>query len=159
MPRLTLTLRPTLGPRRLTLALGAVAQLAAGGCTGPRPVRPGAEPPRATVRVRFAAPRSVAAVAAPGDTLWGLGVAELRGVLVAVRGDTLVLRVRPLPPPADRTPDTHARLVHVVRQPGDRVERRSFAPGRTALLLLGGAAATGVAFVLYGLHVMGHPNY
>jgi hypothetical protein len=46
-----------------------------------------------------------------------------------------------------------------VRQPGDRVERRSFAPGRTALLLLGGAAAAGVAFVLYGLHVMGHPNY
>ena len=134
----TLALSKVLGPRRLTLPLGAAAQLAAGACTGyGGAVRPGYDPAPADVRVRFAAPRAVTAVSPDGERLAVPGLTELRGLVTDARGDTLVLRVQSLTPEIDRAAERRGWVVRVVRQPGDRVEVRQFDPGRSAVLVGG----------------------
>jgi len=119
------TTRVPLSPRarcRLTTALCAAAQLVGVGCISYRAAPQGASPAVwAAVRVRFAAPRALAAISSRGDTLEVSGVRALSGHVVAARGDTLVLRVAEMDPWAA---PVHGWRTTVVRTAVDQVSVR-----------------------------------
>jgi hypothetical protein len=113
---------PPLARRRLTTALCAAAHLVGVGCVSYRAAPQGAPPAAQTlVRVRFAAPRALAAISARGDTLDVSGVRALSGHVVAARGDTLVLRVAGMDPWAA---PVHGWRTTVVRTAVDQVSVR-----------------------------------
>jgi hypothetical protein len=159
--RPTPTRRPALAPalarRRVAVALCA-AQLVSGACTTLQPVSPGAAPAGAGVRVRFAAPRVVAAATPDGDTLDGdtlvdSAATEVDGVLVEARGDTLVLRGRALTPALSRMAresGQEERRVRIVPQAGDAIEVHRASAARTAGLILG------VPLAAFGLLALGY---
>jgi hypothetical protein len=156
MPHAALSPLPPLARRRLTATLGAVARLAAAGCSSYRAASPTAPPEvRAAVRVRFAAPRPVATVSGGGDTLEVPGVRALSGDLVSARGDTLVLRVSALEPKFDRA---HGRRPTLVRTVGDQVMVRQPDAVRTLLMVVAIPVAAYAAYFLAFALSTG-PNY
>jgi hypothetical protein len=97
----------------------------------------------AVVRVRFAAPRAVAAISPRGETLEVPVVHAVTGQVVAARGDTLVLQVEEMEP---RAAPVDGWRTTVVRTAGDQVSVWRENWGGTLVLI--GAVAGALTVVM-----------
>lgn len=111
-----------------------------GGCVSHRAIAPGAATAASEVRVRFADPRALPAVTSRGDTATLDAASAVIGDVVAVRGDTIELRVSELRP---SRPSRRGAVVRIVPAPGDRVDVREPSVLRTL-----GAVGGGLLLVL-----------